>query len=103
MEESFKYLPYSDIARLEHGRVLWQKERGRKMLLDCWLHVNHPHRERFLEKRAAIESILEGDEKNDALLNKSLEEQGTSLRAMIREIPPIFGKVMLDNFEKKDS
>lgn len=75
-----KYPNYDDLAKLHYGRILWRSERGRKRLIENWTHPLHPHAERFREHRAQIE----------ALLDARLRECGSSLRAVIRDIPSFF-------------
>lgn len=62
----------------------------RTRLLDHWTDERHPYRERFQERRSVIEGVLASD-KTEAELDAELREQGTSLRCIAREIPPVFG------------
>lgn len=84
------YPNYDDIARFEYGRMLWRSAEMRLRLLSHWTDARHPHRERFLERRALIESILSSSD-TPADLDARLRAQGTSLRCAAREIPPVFG------------
>jgi len=84
------YPNYDDIARFEYGRMLWRSAEMRSRLLSHWMDGRHPHRERFLERRDLIESILSSTE-TPAALDARLRAQGTSLRCAAREIPPVFG------------
>ncbi|MBI2193310.1 MAG: hypothetical protein HYU36_15145 [Planctomycetes bacterium] len=87
---SNRFVNYDDLARLEYGRMLWRNVRVRAMLIEHWSDPRHPYRERFLANRRLIEHVLEyrGEE---AILEHELRGLGTSLRAMMREIPPVFG------------
>lgn len=89
-----KYLSWDDFARFEYGRLLWKSPQGRKHLLAHWTDPRHPHRERFLARRELIESMLE--EPLDEL-DAIAERHGTSGRAAIREIPPVFGHFWSDS------
>jgi hypothetical protein len=84
------YPNYDDIARFDYGRLLWRSPRMRARLLNHWTDKRHPYRERFARQRQLIEEVListEGAEELDHLLRA----QGTSLRCLAREIPPVFG------------
>ena len=85
-----KYPNYDDLARLEYGRMFWKNPRLRSYLLSHWLDQRHPYRERFVQNRPLIEEILESSENDDAL-DARLHSRGLSLRAVMREIPPVFG------------
>lgn len=85
-----KYPNYGDIARFEYGRRLWMRPAMRARLLAHWLDERHPYRERFLRQRLLIESVLESVE-SEAVLQERLLADGTSLRCVAREIPPVFG------------
>ena len=84
------YPAYDDIARFEYGRRMWRRPAMRARLLAHWSDARHPHRERFAERRALIESVL-GSDAAPAELDAALRAQGTSLRCAVREIPPVFG------------
>ena len=84
------YPNYDDIARLEYGRRMWRRPAMRARLLAHWLDLRHPYRERFVERRALIESVLDSDEDDD-VLHRRLLANGTSLRCVAREVPPVFG------------
>ncbi len=85
------YPNYDDMARLEYGRLLWRNPQCRRQLLNHWTDFRHPYRDRFLEKRQLIEEILGTDESGEAELEKDLRARDLSLRAVMREIPPVFG------------
>lgn len=84
------YPNYDDVARFEYGRRLWKLPEMRARLLAHWLDERHPHRERFLEQRAAIENLLASTD-SECGLDDELRHRGTSLRCLAREIPPVFG------------
>lgn len=84
------YPNYDDMARFEYGRRLWKLPEMRARLLAHWLDERHPHRERFLEQRAAIERLLEST-KAEHEMDGELRQRGTSLRCIAREIPSVFG------------
>jgi hypothetical protein len=85
------YPSYDDVARLEYGRRLWRQPEMRRRLLAHWLDERHPHRERFLEQRELIESVL-ASEDSVPEVDARLRECGTSLRCVAREIPAVFGQ-----------
>ena len=87
-----KYPNYQDIARLEYGRLLWKSASARTRLLAHWLNPDHPYVERFQSKRSLVERILESSLSDDQL-DRQLKSEGHSLRAAVREIPPVFGSI----------
>ena len=84
------FLNYDDLARLEYGRLLWRNPEFRQRLLDHWRDPRHPYRERFRQHRAAVELLLQANDSDDSL-ESALAACGTSVRAVVREIPPVFG------------
>ena len=93
LAEKLQYVSYDDWAKLEYGRLFWKSEHGRYLLLAHWLHSDHPHRERFLENRPLIERVLLSTPEGDEQLDQELESEGWSLRAVLREIPPVLGRI----------
>ena len=85
-----EHINYDDLARFEYGRLLWKNPQFRQRLINHWLDPRHPYRERFLEQCELIELVLTATE-DDTALDARLRSRGTSLRAIIREIPPVFG------------
>ena len=81
---------YDDLARLEYGRMLWRSPGMRRRLLRHWIDRRHPYRERFLRARRVVVGVLVS-RLNKQQLDRSLRARGTSLRAVVREIPPVFG------------
>ncbi len=86
-----EYVNYDDLARLEYGRMFWRNPEMRQRLLDHWTDPRHPYRERFLERRTLVERLLSSAKEDDAALDQQLRAEDTSLRAVMREIPPVFG------------
>jgi len=84
------YVNYDDVARLDYGRRMWRLPDMRRRLAAHWVDERHPHRERFLANRILVVEILTASE-SDADLDCRLRERGISLRAAVREIPPVFG------------
>jgi hypothetical protein len=84
------YPNYDDIARLEYGRMMWRRPAMRSRLLAHWSDPRHPYRERFIERRPVIERVLSSAE-NEPAIQQWLLADGTSLRCVAREIPPVFG------------
>jgi hypothetical protein len=84
------YPNYDDVSRFEYGRRFWKIPQMRARLLAHWLDERHPHRERFIEQRPAIEQLLDST-KPEGELDAELRQTGTSLRCLAREIPPVFG------------
>ena len=90
------YPVYDDLARLEYGRRFWRDRTMRERLLTHWLDERHPYRERFIEQRRLVEEVLESNV-SDKELDRSLRERSTSLRCVVREIPPVFGQFWKDS------
>lgn len=81
-----------DVARLEYGRMLWKVSHCRERLLTHWTDARHPYRRRFEETyRPLVERLLGSSPEEDARLDREFQSQGLSLRAVMREIPPVFG------------
>ena len=94
------YPNYDDLARLEYGRMFWRIPAMRRRLLAHWTDSRHPYRERFLRQRKWIERLLETSE-NESESGSAFQEEllahGMSLRALTREIPPVFGAFWPDS------
>jgi hypothetical protein len=84
------YPNYDDIARFEYGRRFWRAPDMRQRLLTHWLDLRHPYRKRFIEQRPLIEEVLSSAASPEEL-DAQLIKLGTSLRCVVREIPPVFG------------
>jgi len=81
-----------DWARLQYGRLLWKHPRPRERLLKHWSDPRHPWSERFLLRyRELVIRLLESPPEDDSRLDAALRQEGLSLRAAVREIPPVFG------------
>lgn len=93
--ESAGFDPYfvpDDWARLQYGRLLWARPHTRERLLRHWSDPRHPYCERFLHRyRDLVLTLLESTGADNARLEAEFREKGSSLRAVIREIPPVFG------------
>lgn len=86
------YFVPDDWARLQYGRMLWKYPASRARLLHHWCDPRHPWHERFGERyRPWVERLLTADPEQDDALDRSFQEEGHSLRTLIREIPPVFG------------
>jgi hypothetical protein len=85
------YKNYDDLARLEYGHILWRNPRYREELIGHWTDSCHPHREHFLWNRALVERLLASRPEDDSIFESELIQSDTSLRAALREIPPVFG------------
>lgn len=81
-----------DQARLEYARLLWKRPASRERLLRHWTDPRHPHAQRFTtEYRPWVERLLAAPPEQDSALDAELQREGKSLRAVVREIPPVFG------------
>lgn len=88
-----------DQARLEYGRLLWRRPRARARLLRHWTDTRHPYAERFAEVRPWVEQTLAASAEDDDALDAVLRTKGLSLRAVVREIPPVIGSFYRDSAE----
>jgi hypothetical protein len=86
-----EYPDYEAMARLEYGRMLWRKPSMQAALVRHWTDPRHPYRERFAQHRSLIERLFTSA-MTDEQLDRQLRLEGTSLRAAMREIPPVFGQ-----------
>ena len=84
-------LLYQDEARMEYGRLLWKNTTMRNRLISHWTDNRNPYHERFANFRSDIEWLLGTAPGNDDHVDLILRERGLSLRALVREIPPVFG------------
>jgi hypothetical protein len=92
-----KYLPLDDFARLDYGRLLWKNPVARARLIAHWTDRRHPHRDRFLARRDLIEALLSAPVDQ---LDSVVEAHGSSVRAAMREIPPVFGHFWADSAQR---
>ena len=94
LRPEMKYLSLEDFARLDYGRLLWKNPAVRARLLAHWQDPRHPYRERFAARRELVEALLTAPaDRIDAIA----ETHHTSLRAALREIPPVFGHFWSDS------
>lgn len=85
-------LLYQDESRLEYGRRLWRYPARRDALLRHWLDERHPYADRFRERwQPLVERVLRSQPEHDHALDAALQAEGCSLRAVVKEIPPVFG------------
>ena len=82
---------FQEYAKLEYGRLLWRVPAHRERLLRHWRDPRHPHAERFAEHEAEVTHILESPKGSDAALDAELQQRNSSLRAVVKEIPSVFG------------
>jgi hypothetical protein len=82
---------HEEYAKLEYGRLLWRVPAYRERLLRHWHDPRHPHAERFAEHEAEVARILESPKGSDAALDAELRQRNSSLRAVVKEIPSVFG------------
>jgi hypothetical protein len=86
------YFVPDDWARLQYGRLLWKNPATRERLLRHWTDPRHPYRDRFVNRyRPWVEMVLKANPEDDDSLGHKLRDAGHSLRAIVREIPPVFG------------
>jgi hypothetical protein len=82
---------HQEYAKLEYGRLLWRVPAYRERLLRHWRDPRHPHAERFAEHEAEVISLLESPKGSDAEVDAELRRHKSSLRAVVKEIPSVFG------------
>jgi hypothetical protein len=82
---------FQEYAKLEYGRMVWRSLEFRERLLRHWKDPRHPHAERFAAHEAEVRYILESPKGSDAALDAELHRRGSSLRAVVKEIPSVFG------------
>ena len=93
-QTDLKYLPPDDFARLEYGRMLWKNRRTRARLIAHWQDERHPYHARFARTKDLIVALLSAPV---AEFPKIVGDHNTSLRAAIREVPPVFGHFWADS------
>jgi hypothetical protein len=82
---------FQEYAKLEYGRMVWRDPQFRERLLRHWRDPRHPHADRFAEHEADVRYILESPKGSDDKLDAELQKRGSSLRAVVKEIPSVFG------------
>ena len=80
-----------EYAKLEYGRLLWRVPAYRARLLRHWHDARHPHAERFAAHEAEVARVLQSPKDADATLDADLRQRNSSLRAVVKEIPSVFG------------
>lgn len=85
-------LLYQDESRLEYGRRFWRDPSKRERLLRHWLDERHPYSERLRARSLPlVDRVLRSPPGHDDELDAALQAEGSSLRAVVKEIPPVFG------------
>jgi hypothetical protein len=85
-------LIYQDEARLEYNRRFWTDPVRRNRLLAHWMDERHPYRERFINRwKPWVDLVLAAHSEKDEQLDAELQQEGLSLRVVVKEIPPVFG------------
>jgi hypothetical protein len=82
---------FQEYAKLEYGRLLWRVPAYRERLLRHWKDPRHPHAERFAEHESEVTRVLESPKGSDAEIDAALQQKNSSLRAVVKEIPSVFG------------
>lgn len=82
---------FQEYAKLEYGRLLWRVPEYRRRLLQHWHDPRHPHAERFAESESEVHRVLSSRQGSDLELDAELRARGLSLRAIVKEIPSVFG------------
>ena len=59
-------------------------------LLAHWNNPEHPYQQRFFANQTLIEEAL-GSESSAEKFDERFRKRNPSLRAVVREIPPVFG------------
>jgi len=75
----------------KYGRILWRNPRDREHLIRHWTDSRHP----YVSASCSIAHWSRGcslrGQKTTPVLERELIQLDTSLRAAMREIPPVFG------------
>ena len=82
---------FQEYAKLEYGRLLWRVPAYRQRLLQHWKDPRHPHAQRFAEHEGDVLQILSSSPGSDEALDAELRARHLSLRAVVKEIPSVFG------------
>jgi hypothetical protein len=62
------------------------------LLLTHWLDARHPYSDRLRERwLPLVDRVLRSLPGDDDSLDEILRAEGSSLRAVVKEIPPVFG------------
>ncbi len=84
------YPNYQDRSRYDYARLLWKNPQIRRRLISHWTSPKHPYAGRFKKNRKLIEEIISA-KGSELEIDLSLRSRQWSLRALAREIPPVFG------------
>lgn len=91
-QRAMRRLLYQDESRLEYGRRFWRDPIKREQLLRHWLDERHPYSDRLRERwLPLVDRVLRSQPDHDDSLDAALQSEGVSLRAVVKEIPPVFG------------
>ena len=82
---------FQEYAKLEYGRLVWRDPAFRERLLRHWTDSRHPHAERFAGHAVEVHHVLGSPKGSDKQLDAELRARGSSLRAVVKEIPSVFG------------
>lgn len=89
---TMRRLLYQDESRLEYGRRFWRDPVKRERLLCHWLDERHPYSDRLRDHwLPLVDRVLHSQAGHDDSLDAELQAEGFSLRAIVKEIPPVFG------------
>lgn len=80
-----------EYAKLEYGRLLWRVPAYRERLLQHWHDPRHPHAARFAAHEPDVTRVLDSPKGSDAALDAELRQRDSSFRAVVKEIPSVFG------------
>lgn len=95
-------LLYQDESRLEYGRRFWRDQSKRERLLRHWLDERHPYSDRLRERRLPlVDRVLRSRPDHDDSLDAALQSEGLSMRAVIKETPPVFGAFFMSTDRRR--
>lgn len=58
----------------------------------AWNNPEHPYQQRFFANQTLIEQVL-GSESSEEEFDERFRKRNPSLRAVVREIPPVFSSI----------
>ena len=62
-------------------------------MLAHWSDSKHPYHDRFLDNQETIEELLASQSSAEEV-DRDLRKRHLSLRAVVREIPPVFASIL---------